>query len=76
MTLYLVIGGPLGPAGYQTANAENTEIVGLYSNYIEAVGVWRSAAMRTMDDAETQFFILPLHKMIASILEPESADDG
>lgn len=73
MTLYLVIGGPLGPNGDKKATEENTEMVGLYSDYVEAVEAWRSAAMRTIDDAETRYLILPLHKMIEPMLELESA---
>lgn len=73
MKLYLVIGGPLGYKGDHPVNEKTAEIIGLYSNYDEAVEAWRSAAMRTIDEAETRVLILPLHKMISSILKPQVA---
>lgn len=72
MELHLVIGGPLAGSGISALGPDNTEVVGLFSDYSKAVDAWRGAAQRTIDDAEMRFVILPLHRLIPPMLGPET----
>lgn len=72
MELHLVVGGPLASHGVSALNPENTEVVGLFSDYNKAVDAWRAAAQRTIDDAEMRFVILPLHRLVPPMLGPET----
>ncbi len=46
---------------------ENIDIVGIFPNFAEAEEAWRSAAQRTVDDAEMKYVVVHLHKL----LQPE-----
>jgi hypothetical protein len=42
--------------------------VGIFPNYAAAHNAWKSAAQRTVDDAQMRYFIVHLHKL----LDPEN----
>ncbi len=69
--LHLVFGGKLDRLDTNTfKDLSKLDIVGIYPNYAEAHKAWRGAAQRTVDDAQTRYFIVHLHRL----LDPE--DDG
>ena len=70
--LHLVFGGKLDRLDKTTfKDLSKLDIVGIYPNYAEAYKAWRGAAQRTVDDAQTRYFIVHLHRL----LDPESDGD-
>ena len=68
--LHLVFGGRVkDPRGLDFVDLKEIDLVGLFENYASAEDAWRSAAQRTVDDAEMKYVIVHLHRL----LEP---DDG
>jgi Domain of unknown function (DUF4170) len=66
--LHLVFGGKLTELDENTfADLEKLDIVGIFPNYETAYKAWRGAAQRTVDDAQTRYFIVHLHRL----LDPE-----
>ncbi len=66
--LHLVFGGELvDPKGVEFADLSKLDIVGIYPNYAEAEKAWRARAQATVDDAQTRYFIVHLHRL----LDPE-----
>lgn len=66
--LHLVFGGRVkDPRTLDFQDLSKLEVVGFYENYAAAESAWRSAAQRTVDDAEMRFVVVHLHKL----LEPE-----
>lgn len=66
--LHLVFGGELKDlesVEFKDLNA--LDIVGIYPNYAKAYDAWKSAAQRTVDSAQTRYFIVHLHRL----LDPE-----
>lgn len=71
--LHLVIGGELSDLeGVQFANLDELDIVGVYPNYAKAYDAWKSKAQMTVDDAQTRYFIVHLHRL----LDPEDGADS
>lgn len=71
--LHLVFGGAVTrPDRAEFQNPHQLDIVGIYPNYAEAYKAWEGAARRTIDDAETRYFIVHLHRL----LDPEDEDRG
>jgi len=69
--LHLVFGGRLkDPHSRTFENVEDIDIVGMYPSYAEALKVWRGKAQSTIDDAETRYFIVHLHRLF----DPETDD--
>jgi hypothetical protein len=67
--LHLVFGGELVDLGsIEFADLSKLDIVGIYPNYANAYDAWKAAAQRTVDSAETRYFIVHLHRL----LDPES----
>lgn len=63
--LHLVIGGELKDlSDVQFEDLNSIDFVGAYSNYTEAYDAWKSAAQRTVDNAEMRYFILHAHKLL------------
>lgn len=63
--LHLVLGGRLTDmAGTEFEDLSKVDVVGIYPNYKEAHQAWLSAAQRTVDDAQTRYFIVHLHKLL------------
>lgn len=66
--LHLVFGGKLTDLDTMTfADLDKLDIVGIFPNYDAAYKAWRGAAQRTVDDAQTRYFIVHLHRL----LEPD-----
>jgi len=67
--LHLVFGGELERLSSNTfRDTEKLDIVGIYPNYASAYAAWKSKAQRTVDNAQTRYFIVHLHRL----LDPES----
>lgn len=69
--LHLVMGGRVeNPQSLDFNDLENIDFVGVFPNYEEAEEAWRSAAQRTVDDAEMKYVVVHLHKL----LEPDNSN--
>ena len=67
--LHIVIGGELKDVtGVEFEDISKMEFVGAYGDYQAAYDAWKSAAQRTVDNAEMRFFILHAHRL----LDPET----
>ncbi|MBR3371523.1 DUF4170 domain-containing protein [Roseinatronobacter sp. NSM] len=63
--LHLVFGGELkDPRGTEFVDTDAIDIVGLFPDYASAHAAWKNAAQRTVDSAETRYFIAHLHRLI------------
>lgn len=66
--LHLVFGGELTSLEkFEFADLTKLDIVGIFPNYAEAKKAWKGAAQRTVDQAQTRYFIVHMHKL----LEPQ-----
>lgn len=66
--MHLVFGGRVkDPRGLDFVDLKNIDIVGIFPDYKSAETAWRSAAQRTVDDAEMKYVVVHLHRL----LEPE-----
>lgn len=66
--LHLVFGGRVAdPQGLEFTDLENIDLVGIYPDHKSAEEAWRSAAQRTVDDAEMKYVVVHLHRL----LEPD-----
>ena len=64
--LHLVLGGELkniDSMEFRDVNA--IDVVGVFPNYESAERAWRSKAQQTVDSAQTRYFIVHLHRMMA-----------
>jgi len=67
--LHLVFGGRLTDlSGTTFEDVSKLDLVGIFPSYAAAQEAWKSAAQRTVDDAQTRYFIVHLHKL----LDPDS----
>lgn len=67
--LHLVIGGELDSIEDVTfRDLSKVDIVGVYPNYATAYAAWKAKAQQTVDNAETRYFIVHLHRL----LDPEA----
>ena len=67
--LHLVIGGELKDVtGVEFEDLTKIDFIGAYPDYTSAYDAWKGAAQRTVDSAETRYFILHAHKL----LDPET----
>ena len=63
--LHLVFGGRVSdPQGTDFVNLDQRDVVGLFPDYRSAEKAWRSAAQRTVDDAEMKYVVVHLHKLL------------
>ncbi|WP_174292906.1 DUF4170 domain-containing protein [Sphingomonas bacterium] len=68
--LHLVFGGRVSdPQTLDFIDPAHLEVVGIFADYETAEKAWRSAAQRTVDDAEMKFVVVHLHRL----LEPDAA---
>ena len=71
--LHLVFGGRLTePNGREFVSTAGLDIVGIFPNYADAHRAWRGKAQATIDDAETRYFIVHLHRL----LDPDEQNPG
>ena len=63
--LHMVFGGELKDLSgkVEFKDLEKLDLVGIYPNYAEAHKAWRGAAQRTVDDAQTRYFIVHMHRL-------------
>ncbi len=67
--LHLVMGGRVSdPRSYEFQDPASIHVVGVFSNYEDAVEAWRGQAQRTVDDAEMKYVVVHIHKL----LEPDA----
>ncbi len=63
--LHLVMGGRVrDPQTVEFVDLDALDIVGIYSDYASAEEAWRSAARRTIDDAEMKYVVVHLHRLL------------
>lgn len=68
--LHLVFGGRVtDPQGLDFIDPAKLDVVGIFPDYASAEKAWRSAAQRTVDDAEMKYVVVHLHRL----LEPGQA---
>ena len=66
--LHLVFGGRVrDPQTLDFNDLASIDIVGIFPDYRSAEEAWRSAAQRTVDDAEMRYVVVHLHRL----LDPE-----
>jgi hypothetical protein len=71
--LHLVFGGELkDPNGTEFADCAKLDLVGIYPDYKTAYDAWRAKAQATVDDAQTRYFVVHLHRL----LDPEATAPG
>lgn len=69
--LHIVFGGELKDVtGVEFEDLSKLDFVGAFPNYQEAYDAWKAAAQRTVDHAETRYFILHAHRL----LDPATGD--
>ncbi|WP_439497097.1 DUF4170 domain-containing protein [Bosea sp. (in: a-proteobacteria)] len=67
--LHLVIGGELSSLdGVTFKDLSKVDIVGVYPNYASAHAAWKAKAQATVDQAQTRYFVVHLHRL----LDPEA----
>ncbi len=63
--LHLVFGGELSSLdGVRFKDLARLDVIGIFPSYAEAYKAWRAAAQRTVDNAETRYFIVHLHRLL------------
>lgn len=63
--LHLVMGGRVkDPQGLEFVDLNAVDLVGVFPDYDSAEDAWRSAAQRTVDDAEMRYVIVHLHRLL------------
>ena len=68
--LHLVLGGELASLdGITFKDLSKLDIVGVFPNYATAHTAWKAKAQQTVDQAQTRYFIVHLHRL----LDPEAA---
>ncbi len=69
--LHIVFGGELKDVtSVEFEDLSKVDFVGAFPNYQEAYDAWKAAAHRTVDHAETRYFILHAHRL----LDPATGD--
>lgn len=64
--LHLVLGGELkGIDSLEFKDIAHIDLVGVFPDYESAEKAWRAKAQQTVDSAQTRYFIVHLHRMMA-----------
>jgi hypothetical protein len=64
--LHLVLGGEmLNIDSMEFRDVSAIDVVGVFPNYESAERAWRAKAQQTVDSAQTRYFIVHLHRMMA-----------
>jgi hypothetical protein len=64
--LHLVLGGELTNIdSMEFRDINHIDIVGVFPDYESAEKAWRAKAQQTVDSAQTRYFIVHLHRMMA-----------
>lgn len=68
--LHLVFGGRVtDPQILDFQDPSKLDVVGIFPDFKSAEKAWRSAAQKTVDDAEMRYVVVHLHRL----LEPDMA---
>ena len=63
--LHLVLGGELkNIESMEFKDVSQIDVVGVFPNYESAEKAWRAKAQSTVDNAQTRYFIVHLHRMM------------
>ena len=63
--LHLVFGGRvIDPQTVEFEDLDAIDFVGVFPDYASAEEAWRSAARRTIDDAEMKYGVVHLHRLL------------
>ena len=63
--LHLVIGGEMKSLDTtEFSDLAAIDIVGVFSNYATAYSAWKMKAQATVDQAQTRYFIVHLHRLM------------
>jgi hypothetical protein len=63
--LHLVFGGELERLDDVVfKGTDKLDIVGIYPNYAAAYAAWKAKAQQTVDQAQTRYFIVHLHRLL------------
>ncbi|MDA1022881.1 MAG: DUF4170 domain-containing protein [Proteobacteria bacterium] len=63
--LHLVFGGEVtDPQGTDFVDIDNLEVVGFFPNHQAALQAWRGASQAHVDEANTKFVIVHLHRLL------------
>jgi len=69
--LHLVFGGELSSVGSSDfADLSALDIVGIFPDYKSAYDAWKKVAQRTVDSAQTRYFIVHLHRLLDPAATP------
>jgi len=64
--LHLVLGGELTTIdSMEFRDVNHIDVVGVFPDYESAEKAWRAKAQQTVDSAQTRYFIVHLHRMLA-----------
>jgi len=64
--LHLVLGGEMkNIESMEFKDVAEIDVVGVFPNYESAERAWRAKAQATVDNAQTRYFIVHLHRMMA-----------
>ncbi|WP_265499366.1 DUF4170 domain-containing protein [Paracoccus beibuensis] len=62
--LHLVFGGELvDPSSTKFRDTSQIHMVGIFPDYASAFQAWKAEAQRTVDSAQTRYFIAHLHRL-------------
>lgn len=63
--LHLVFGGELTSlAGVEFSDLSKVDVVGIFPDYASAYAAWKEKAQATVDQAQTRYFIVHLHRLL------------
>ncbi|MGD9810669.1 MAG: DUF4170 domain-containing protein [Sphingobium sp.] len=63
--MHLVMGGRVkDPRTLEFEDLDAIDFVGVFPDFATAEKAWRSAAQRTVDDAEMKYVIVHLHRLL------------
>jgi hypothetical protein len=63
--LHLVFGGELSSVeSIEFTDLAKLDVVGIFPNYRTAYDAWKQAAHRSVDSAQTRYFIVHLHRLL------------
>ncbi len=63
--LHLVFGGRVNdPRTLDFKDLNSIDIVGIFPDYKSAEKAWRSAAQKTVDDAEMKYVVVHMHRLL------------
>lgn len=63
--LHLVFGGEMTDLrGSEFRDTKDIHVVGIFPDYASAHAAWKANAQRTLDSAQTRYFIAHIHRLL------------